>query len=163
MTLEIIYSTIWNCQTFSVSTINNSLSKINRLTSYNYVLALLSEIKISWVYIIHHTGRISGAMTRISWVYTPSKKKLLACSTWNFLNRGVTFFGHCSQLLSLGSCAFSLQTRIHNSLWILSSPPNLYGTLIFKSSTWLQNDSFSLNNTGYHWDTVLFFDKWQVS
>ena len=36
-------------------------------------------------------------------IYTPPKNKLLACTTWILKNRGVTFFGQCSQLLSLGS------------------------------------------------------------
>ena len=36
-----------------------------------------------------------------------------------------TFFGQWSEPLLLGSCALPLQSRIHNSLWILSSPPKL--------------------------------------
>ncbi len=40
----------------------------------------------------------NGLLYGMDLTYTPSKKKLLTCSTWILKNRGVTFFGQCSQL-----------------------------------------------------------------
>ena len=59
-------------------------------------------------------------------IYTPSKKKLLACSTWILKNWGVTFFGQCSH-----SCAPSGHFKIckwkgEEFLFWVSVLPSLY-------------------------------------
>ncbi len=79
------------------------------------------------------------------YIYTRQKKKLLAFSFANFkITRWSTGkeWGLLKYPINLVIC---MQTKIPNSLWISSSAQKIEGTPIFKSSTWLQNDSTCLD------------------
>ncbi len=117
--IEFLCCVLIKCHSPSIKRCHPEIQNLIFFYSRNLCLLWLG-LPILWK--ITFCKSYSKGITKKTNMCSPSKKKLLACSTWILKKWGETFFGQCSSLLLLGN--FRLHTNYQIG-WVFQGTPLL--------------------------------------